>query len=277
MVIKLIGIDLDGTLFNRVKEISDENISAIKSATKNGVCVIPVTGRSLTNIPEAFTELDGVEYAVTTNGASAFRLSDSKCIYKRWMKAEKAVDIFNILDSYANAACCFISGESFMDESKRSVLDNMGWDAATAKYFAQYMKFVPDIKSFVKQNTDYVEKVTINLPYKNGVKAGAGPLKKQICELGGVTVVSGSPFNLEVTRDGVTKGAGLIWLADMLGIDMHSVMAIGDSGNDLDMLRNAGLAVAMENAEECVRREADFITLSNDENGVAYAIRKFVF
>lgn len=94
-------------------------------------------------------------------------------------------------------------------------------------------------------------------------------------ELSGVSVFRSEPFFLEITPLMVDKGTALMWLADSLGIRREQVMACGDGYNDITMISEAGIGVAMENAQEPAKNAADFVTLSNDDNGVAAAIKKF--
>ena len=89
-------------------------------------------------------------------------------------------------------------------------------------------------------------------------------------------ITSSIPNNLEINARGVTKGRGLLVLAETLGLSRSQVMACGDSGNDLTMIQNAGLGVAMANATPEVLAAADFVTASNNEDGVAKAIERFV-
>ena len=90
-------------------------------------------------------------------------------------------------------------------------------------------------------------------------------------------ITSQEPTNLEFTKREVNKGTGLKMLAESLGIKRDSIMAIGDNNNDLPMIEYAGIGVAMENGLPEVKRAADFVTKSNEDDGVAWAIRKLVF
>ena len=91
-----------------------------------------------------------------------------------------------------------------------------------------------------------------------------------------ITVVSGAPHNLEVNLARVSKSSGLEALGNILGISMHSMMACGDSENDMEMIRDVGFGVAMGNGSESVKKAARFITKSNEEDGVAFAIQQYV-
>jgi len=100
--------------------------------------------------------------------------------------------------------------------------------------------------------------------------------KKELRQFEDLEVVSSFKDNFEVMCKGVSKGRGVEVLANMYGFKREEVICIGDNENDLSMIRYAGLGIAMGNAEEEVKSEADFITRSNDEDGVAYAIDKFI-
>ena len=92
-----------------------------------------------------------------------------------------------------------------------------------------------------------------------------------------LNIVFSKPFFLEATDKNASKGTALLKVAEMYGIKPQEVIAIGDSENDISMIRNAGLGIAVANAKERIKKEADFVTLSNNESGVAYAINKFIF
>ena len=275
-MIKLIGLDLDGTLFDSFKRVSNKNIIAISRAIEKGVAVAPVTGRSLLNIPEKFTAIEGVNYAVTTNGSSVYRLEDGACLYRNWLAADKALEILKALEGFVAPACCFIEGHSFMDSKWRAGIYDNGWDKPTADYFYNQMEFVNNIEKYIEDNADSVEKITVNLPFENGKKRCGEQIYGKLTELGGLSIVSGNPYNFEITKEGVNKGSGLLALGEALGISLSEIMGVGDDGNDYMMIKSAGLGVAMENAVQPIKDIADFITLSNDNDGVAYAIEKFV-
>ena len=93
----------------------------------------------------------------------------------------------------------------------------------------------------------------------------------------GLFTIGGGYHNWEFTRNGVTKGTGIKFLAEKLGISIDETMACGDSQNDLAMLKVVHMAVAMENATDEVRKICNFISKSNNDSGVAYAVEKLVF
>lgn len=199
--IRLIGLDLDGTVFDDAKHISPRNLAAIEAAVQAGIIVLPATGRTATGVPQAFTGIPGVHYALISNGASVIDM--------RTVLQEKVGQVEKFSVMYPKV--------ELRDEAWRAVL------AAC-----------PDVEA-----------------------------------------TSSLGSNIELNAPGVTKGSGLLALAEKLGLRRDQVMAVGDSGNDLSMIENAGLGVAMGNATPEILAAADAVTADNNHDGVALAIEKY--
>ena len=99
---------------------------------------------------------------------------------------------------------------------------------------------------------------------------------EELNTLSGIVVTAAMDNNLEINKEGTNKGLGLLQLGKSLGISREEIMACGDGGNDVEMLKEVGFAVAMANGSDPVKKAADFVTVSNDEDGVAKAIERFV-
>ena len=122
-----------------------------------------------------------------------------------------------------------------------------------------------------------VEKITVNFKEEKGVLLWEKEIRERLSEeFPGYAVVKGIPTNLEITVGGATKGNAILHLGELLGIKREEIMVCGDSQNDMEMIKAAGLGVAMGNAAPEVKEAADYITLTNEEDGVAAAIEKFV-
>ena len=136
---------------------------------------------------------------------------------------------------------------------------------------------VDDLEDYIRSCGKQVEKTTLNFAYlEDGTCLGKAESAAILDRYPQVEYLSGGFHNWEFTRAGVNKGTGLRFLAERLGVPMELTMACGDSENDLSMLKAAHVAVAMENAKPAVKEAATFITLSNEESGVAYAVEKFI-
>ena len=135
-----------------------------------------------------------------------------------------------------------------------------------------------NLPKFIQDNQLKVQKMTLNFfPEENGIYKDRDEVKQFLQKNSRVSCVSGGYNNLEFTRADVNKGAALYTLSDILGIKPSQTMAIGDTGNDLAILTAAGIGVAMGNATEEVRKNADYVTADNTKDGVALAIEHFLF
>lgn len=274
--IKLIGLDLDGTLFNDKKELSERNRQAIEKAAEQGVVILPATGRPISGLPEPVRTLPA-EYALTANGAAIYRLSDRKRIYEACFSWEQALEVVTMLQEYDVMEDCFIDGCGYSEAKKLLNSDAYEMSDVVRAYIKATRKHVESLPEYIKEHQCKVEKITVNFKGKDGIllweKEIIERFKKDLPEY---SVVKGIPTNLEITTGSANKGNAILHLGELLGIKREEIMACGDSQNDLEMIKAAGLGVAMGNAVEEVKAAADYITLSNEEDGVAAAIEKFV-
>ncbi|BDR79955.1 haloacid dehalogenase [Clostridium tetani] len=272
MSYKLICIDIDGTLLRDDKKLSQRNINAIKAATKKGVHVAISTGRIF---PSAnyYAELIGVKSPViASNGAYIKNSSEDKIIYEKTMEYEKTIKIINILKEY-KLRPHFNTHNKILTESlefSKKVYSKM--NEVLSKNNKVDIELVDTWENALKIYEREILKAIIVDEDINKIKE----VKEIVAREEGIEVVSSHNNNFEVMSKGISKGNAVNILADMLGIKKEKVMCIGDSENDLSMIKFAGLGVAMGNAAECIKEYADYITDTNNEDGVAKAIEKFI-
>ena len=276
-----IGLDLDGTIFNNEKKISAVNREAIREALRLGYCVAPVTGRPMMGVPEELLSIQEIEYAVVSNGAVICQIEDFaqkkwKRIYEDLLPDEKVLEILGILKEYPVVPDCFVQGVGHMPEYGREWIPEMGLAQAMVDYLLSGREFYPDLMEYVRQESHQVEKITINFYLNEEGREEKQEVLARLGQVDNITLVSGAPHNLEVNTLTARKGNGVLKLAQILGIAPEYTMACGDDGNDLDMIQKAAFGVAMGNAVESLKQEADFITGSNEEDGAALAIYKFI-
>ena len=145
------------------------------------------------------------------------------------------------------------------------------------EYLRSSRKVVDSLPEFVLQEAQGPQKLVLMfLKDQNGQPIDSAEAIRITEEYEQFSFVSGGVGNIEIMDRAVGKGTALLELGRLLGIAQEEIMAVGDSENDLDMIRKAGLGVAMANGEEIVRRHADVLTLSNDEDGAAAAIEQYV-
>ena len=270
--IRLIALDLDGTVFNDQKEISPRTLAAIQAALQQGVDVLPATGRTVAGVPKEFLEIPGVRYALTSNGASVVDLLTGERLVSMTFDAGQAQHAFDILELFGGMLSVFINGQSYTTtENARSSLEMVPQNLQ--EYFRSTRNEVPDMHRMIKEHPHEIEKFSILYPNEDvrdrawkAVAAGCPELE----------ITSSIERNMELNAPGVSKGPGLMALAERLGLARGEVMAVGDSGNDRTMVALAGLGVAMGNATEEIKQVADVITADNNHDGVAEAIEKYV-
>ena len=275
--IKLVALDLDGTLFRPDKTISLENTKAIKEAVGDGVEVVISTGRPYCGLPLKELEEMGVHYAITANGAGIYRIPQKECLYSNCMDDELSVELVERLDQMDMHMDLFAEGNSYCDEKLYDKIDLLVIPKPMQAYIQSSRSFVKNLPHYIRDKKIQIQKITMNF-YQD--EAGSYIDYEKVLHMLSaderLELVSGGYHNLEITKKGTTKGKALHILADLLNIPMEQTMACGDTQNDMDILQAAEIGVAMGNATEDVKQHADFITLSNEEDGVAYAIRKLV-
>ena len=269
--IRVLGLDLDGTVFDSQKRISPRTMAALRAAIAKGVVVLPATGRPASGVPAEFLRLDGVRYALTSNGAAVTELATGRRIVALTFAAPDAVRIYDILRPFGGAMSIFIDGRSYTD---RDGLESAVRFAPPAlrPYLRSSRIAVDDMHAVLRRHARDIEKFSILYP-DCAARDAAKAAVQAACR---VEATSSLGANLELNAPGVNKGRALLALAGVLGFAPAQVMACGDSDNDLAMLHLAGLGVAMGNAEPAVLAAADAVTADNDHDGVALAIEKYI-
>lgn len=240
---KLIALDLDGTLLTDEKIITEETKKWLRYAVDHGVKVMFSTGRGLQNTKGFWDELGLDSPMVLLNGAEVWEGPGR-------LKRRVFLPRDTVRHMHAIAA---ERGEWYWGYSVESLTGDRDW---TPEMFERdWMKF--GIGSNDQQKL--------------------AEIKEELLSWGTLEVTRSAPINMEISVKGITKESGVQGVCQMLGLSMSDVIAMGDSDNDKKLLKAAGLGVAMANGEEHIKSIADVITATNNEDGVAQAIRKYVF
>lgn len=272
MKYKLICIDMDGTLLNKTGEISEKNLEAIKMASENGVNVAVTTGRLFTSA-NYFADLLGVKTPViASNGAYIREKSSDKVIYKSLLGYDNAIKIVEILKNF-NLYPHFNTYDSiFTEKLINSSLFYSKLNETLPEDRRIKIHIVEEWQRVLKENESEILKcIVIDKDIEKIKKA-----KEEINKIETVEVVSSLKKNFEIMSKGVSKGKAVEMLANYYGINKSEIICMGDNENDLSMIKYAGLGIAMGNAEDFVKESADYITDTNENDGVAKAIEKFV-
>ena len=274
--IKLIALDLDDTYLDEEKGIPKENELAVGEAIEKGVYVVVSTGRSLTAIPMKDINRMGVQYAITANGAEIHKLPEQEVVFSDGMEPSFACEIIEKMQELQVHTTVFIEGICFADKRNLPRVDELKLSDVMKDYMRASRTYVDDLITLVKEKNKAIQKFTLQFYYNNGKYWNYDKTYELLKNDKRICLVTGGYHNLEFSKYGVSKGNSLRFLTNKLGIDLAQTMACGDTQNDIDILQTAGIGVAVANATEDVKAAADYTTLSNNESGVAHAIRKFV-
>ena len=274
--VKLIALDLDGTLFNSQSQISAHNIDTIKKANEAGATVVISTGRPYSGLPFEQLKGSGIRFAITTNGSAIYEIESGKCLFEEAMDEDIILPILDFLLTKDIHMDAFIGGKGYTPVQCVAAGQKLANPPALKHYILNTRVRVDNLPLFIHENQLKVQKMTLNFYPEGDVFKDREEVRKYLESNPAVTTVSGGYNNLEFTRADVNKGVGLQKMAQLLDIPVAQTMAVGDTENDLAIIRAAGFGVAMGNATAAVKSAADYITTSNDEDGVATAIAHFL-
>ncbi|MGV8983463.1 sugar-phosphatase [Clostridium sp.] len=263
---KLIAIDMDGTLLSDKKHISPVNYKAIQEAKANGVKVVLASGRPLVGFKKYLDQLDLISednYAVAFNGALVQTSDGGEIISKKTLTLEDYKSLYKLSKDLN------VNIHALTENSVIAPKDNM-YTRGEAKMNGISCEII-DVED-VPFDTTIVKVMFIDAP--EIIDEAIQNIPEEISDK--YTIVRSAPFYLEFLEKSVNKGAGVAALAEKLNIKQEEVICIGDAGNDIHMIKYAGLGVAMGNAFPEVKKAANFITKTNEQNGVAFIIDKFI-
>ncbi|MEG1930282.1 MAG: Cof-type HAD-IIB family hydrolase [Anaerovorax sp.] len=270
--IKLIALDMDGTLLNRASRLTERTKSTLERAIAKGVHVVIATGRVFHAFPEDIFKVKGIEYAASSNGARVMRLSDQASIYTNLISREKAEELKPYIFQDDLFLEIFFDGNVYVEKGCVDRLEQYHLPARYTEYMLRTRTRIEDLKKAMEDHMDGLENININF--------GSPERKKELgtilYSMEGITATSSFPHNIEIGGATTSKADGVAHLCEILKVDPSQVMACGDNFNDVKMFQFAGLSVAVDNAEDDVKKQVDFVTKSNEEDGVAFAIEKFV-
>ncbi len=265
-MVKLIVSDLDDTLLSNDLTISPANLHAIAQARAQGIIFTFATGRMfVSSLPYAKQlELPGDVPLICYNGALIQRI-DGEVIYKNPLPHDVALDIVRYCADRGWTTNLYYEDVLYVNQ----VNPDVEYYTIVARVSANE---VGDLQEFLKIGRKAPEKILIVSPEeKNSARR-----ELLVAEFGDAAqIVQSKRRYLEITNANALKSTALEWLVQYLGLSMEEVLAIGDSNNDVEMLREAGIGVAVANAVPAAKSEADYLTLSNNEGGVAKAIWDF--
>lgn len=268
MDIKLIAVDMDGTLLDDNSEVSRGNIEAIRRLCQKGIITVPVTGRTYNELPSAVRNEECIKYAVFSNGAGIHKKGEG-IIYSSPVPAKKAAGILEILDSYEAYVEIYSGGYPWAIKGKIN-------DESFEYYRVnpRFRKVIAHSRRAVSEFAPLVESEALKPELFDAIfrdmNERAECLERLTALYPQAEIVSSMGNNLEIMNRGTNKGTGLQKLCKIISLDINKTLALGDSENDVPMFEAAGLSCAVSNACASLKKIAANTICSNNESVIEY-------
>lgn len=284
MELKLIVVDLDGTLLDSAKrEISLENANALKIAQSQGANIAIATGRCYSNVID-LCQRAGLKTHVISNHGAFIHTQSGQCLQARGLDEEALGQAIDWLDRHEYYYSVDTANSAFVAEGASACLYRDFENASTLVELEELsdetlpdlverlaspwnQQVIKDLKQVVWEKNVVSQIRAVSL---DADKLNAG--RKHFSSQKDITMTVAGKAIFELIHPDVSKGNALEILASHLSISLEKVMAIGDNYNDISMLKKAGISVAIGNAEDKVKECCQYVALSNDEDGVAHIV-----
>ena len=269
---KIIACDLDGTLYNSKTQISKENIDAINKLCERGILFVPSSGRTMSEMPPVLLKNPDIRYYIYSNGAAAIDTHTGEKILM-CMSQQLTNKVLNTLYDYKTHITLRHNGLCYIDAHFQKESDIRFYNVHKVHHgvISEFGILKDDFKEFV-YSLDDVEVMSVFFNDESQLRE----CKKQLCEIDGIIVADSWPYNLEIFSAKAGKGAALEALAKKLGIDVLQTIGIGDSGNDLSLVKIAGLGLAVENASAQLKDACDRVVCSNEQHTIKYILENII-
>ena len=272
---KILALDLDGTMLNNgvLSPVVEETLAKIVAG---GTEVAIATGRSLPTVPACVRSLPFIRYAILSNGARVYDYKEKKTISEHPIDMQLALDILDAVKSSTPVAALYL--DIVMLPIRTYIRYLRSWEfwkrlysrntsRKIVKEAMKSTKLVFSLKNAIKRKGEPVEGLKMRFLYLRKWKKAEKILSEFPIE-----AVTTMGYDLEISAKGVTKATGIKDLCEHLSISSEQVMAAGDSNNDLEMLKHAGFAIVMDNADDEIKEFADKVAPDVKEDGLATAL-----
>lgn len=276
--IKCIAFDLDFTVLTTGKYMTERTQAAFAKARERGMALLPVSGRAFPTFPADIQALEGMRYAVASNGAAVYEVRTGERIHQWLMEAR---DVRKIMRSVGNfflegqityEAC--VNGE--LHASADYVRDpaRYGMMKSAVSYIRETRKPERYIIDYIFENAGKMDGLDLILKDPGLYRMIANTIRRNVED---IHITSSVPCRLEMSSASAGKAAGMKYALELLQISPEETIAFGDGDNDADMLKAAGIGVALKNATDTCKESADFVTESiADEDGVAEFLERYI-
>lgn len=285
---KLVAIDLDGTLLDPYGQISLKDKQIIQEAIQKKVEIVLATGRSIASTINFSKEIGAEHYFISGNGAVIYDLQNEKILYNHYLPREKVIEIVEFCEKNSMYYTVFTDNAIITKSLNYNTLFYYYENRNKEDGKKTQINIIEDIPLYIKttENLNFL-KITI-CDETSSIFARILEQVKKIKEIDilevshmsrkkikiGTEILEIQYYYTEITQENTNKWNAIQYLANKLNIKTEEIMTIGDNSNDIEMIKNAGLGIAMANSAPEIKKIADDITTSNEENGVGQAIER---
>lgn len=272
---KMICIDIDGTLIKPDQTLSSETVKAIKRARDKGVMIVLSTGRMYRSARIYSDELELDFPIISANGSYVKDKATNEVIYEKTLSKDDLKFIMGVLDKYGVKINFYNNDTMYISEHREYVTRYEALSKTLPPEKRIEIKYITNdypMNDFIEEFGGYIQKGIV-FPHQGIITS----IRNDVAENKLLKVVSSDVDNIEFTSHLADKGLGVLALAKAKNIKPSEIICVGDSENDLSMLKIAGLPVAMGNAIPLLKEVATYVTDTNVNDGVAKMINKFIF
>lgn len=265
---RLLVMDMDGTLLNDDGFISKKNMEYIELARQAGVKVVLATGRLLASADYFANRLNLSGPIISSNGALIVD-GTGEIIHNRSLKDSEVLEVSRCAEKLGVYYHLYGREKIYIKDFSEEILKY--YRDSNGKFQVRIQEF-KNIENIINEENIQITKIL----FKEGDEEKRKLLYENLKKIKGIDITSSWHDNLEVLSCGVSKGAALKFLTEKYNLDREAIIAIGDNENDLSMIEYAGLGVSVANGVELLKEKADYITSSNEEDGISEVIKKFI-
>lgn len=267
--------DMDRTALNERGEFSLRTRNAILQALKEGIYVIVASGRAYDTLPEDVASIPGIEYVISSNGASVWHKGEY--VRRRVLKEKAVLSLWEIYkkerEGFSVAMEVFCQGKAFCGQEYYDDPAAFGATRKGVEYVKRTRQVIKDLGEFVKEHAGKLESIS----FISNDRENREKLKRKMAyEVSEISITSSMEHFIEISGENVSKGESLEWLLKELHVEREECVAFGDGDNDAEMLSYAGIGVAVENASQLAKNTANFVTKPHFQDGVAIIMEEIL-
>lgn len=286
---KLVAIDLDGTMLNSYGMVTESTKQVIKNTINKGIEVIIASGRPIDSIKTIAKEIESENYFIAGNGALIYDIKKDEIIYEKFMNKQKVLEIIKICEENSISYNIYTEKTIIAKGLKYNVLYYYKENLKKEENKKTNITIVEDVYEYIKnlENEKFL-KITVCDETKSVFNSIIRKLRTvedidvlDVLHMSRKMIKQGTEdvpieyYYTEISLKDVDKWKAIEYLANKMNISKDEIIAIGDNINDKEMIENAKVGIAMGQSTPVITEIADFVTLNNNEDGVAKALEKY--